>query len=517
MLANQVSNSLTHIHSNSPIAVYLRKSQLEDGQNAEETLAKHRQEIERYIEANGFENVTWYEEVESGEKIEFRPEMTRLLEDVSEGKYVAVVAIHIDRLSRGDMFDRGIMVKAFKESNTLLITTSNNKIYNFGDDTSDSILSEIELTFSNYEYKTIKRRFQEGKKRAFENGKIVGSKPPFGYYKDYNTDEYLIDEEKAKIYLWIVDQYLSGKSAHKIAQELNRNKVPTPSGRKNVRWSHTYILNTLLKNPFYAGYVVINRSKTKKIGQKKHKRKRFKPHEYIKRKGTHKPLISEETYEKILEIMKDNVKRPPVTRANKFRLSGLVKCLACGYGVTVRRKKRADGTEYALLRKCKYPLADGTTCEANRGIKEQILVDALYEDMKRYKERLFSEIEVEEKPKLDVDPISVQEAIIDEANGKIQRAKMLFIEGDISKEDYDKIKEKESERIHEAKEEIKRLSVSPEAKIEEQRKKWKNVDLDKIFFEEFPKEEFNRIIRTLVDSIYYLYDGENLTVKIEYR
>src|SRR5699024_1023900 len=350
MLTKHKTDNVTYLKPTSPIAVYLRKSRLEESENTEETLEKHRREVERYIEENKFVNVTWYEEVETGEKIDFRPEMVRLLQDVSKGKYTAVVAIHIDRLSRGDMIDRGRMVKAFKESNTLLLTTSNNKVYDFSDDTSDSILSEIELTFSNYEYKTIKRRLHEGKMRTFESGKIVGSKPPYGYYKDYNKDEYLVDEEKAEVYLWIVDQYLSGKSTHTIARKLNKNRVPTPSGRKGSSWSHNY-LNEMLKNPFYTGHVVINRSVTKRVGHNKEKRKRFKPHEYITRKGTHKALISEETYEKILETIQNNVKRPPVTRANKFRLTGLVKCKACGYGVTVRRKKRADGTEYALLRK----------------------------------------------------------------------------------------------------------------------------------------------------------------------
>src|SRR5699024_6942471 len=139
-------------------------------------------------------------------------------------------------------------------------------------------------------------------------------------------------------------------------------------------------------------------------------------------------------YEAILETLQTNVKRPPATRANKFRLTGLVKCKACGYGVTVRRKKRADGTEYPLLRKCKYPQPDGTTCEANRGIQEAYLVEALYEDMRKYKERLFSEREIEESPKLNVDPVSIQKKIIEESEAKIERAKMLFIEGDFGKD-----------------------------------------------------------------------------------
>lgn len=507
-------NNTINLKPNAPIAVYLRKSRMEEGQDIEETLAKHRKEIESYIEANGFRNVEWYEEIESGEKIEFRPKMKLLLDEVSAGQYKAVIAIHIDRLSRGDMLDRGLMTNAFKESNTLLITTTNNKVYDFAN--GEDILTEIEMMFANMEYKTIRRRLLAGKDNAFKDGKIVGSKPPYGYYKDYNTNSYFVDEDKAKVYLWIVDRYLSGISTHKIAQELNRSCILSPSGRKNASWSHNY-LNDMLKNPFYAGYVVRNRSTTTRIGKTKHSRKRHSPNDYEKVKGTHAALIDEETYNKILHTLRINIKRPHVTRANKFRLTGLVKCKACGYGVTVRRKKKVDGSEYALLRKCKYPLSDGTTCEANRGIKESTLVDFLYNDMRQYKERLFNPLETSKESILEVNHIVVQNTLIDDARGKLERAKLLFIDGDIDKGDYDTIKKKQTKLIDEAQQEIERLSISPEIIQEEQRKKWRNVDIDKIFLNQMSSEEFNCEIIKLVKSISYLYDDkESLQVDIEY-
>src|SRR5699024_11461638 len=80
--------------------------------------------------------------------------------------------------------------------------------------------------------------------------------------------------------------------------------------------------------------------------------------------------------------------------------------------------------------------------------------------------------------------LAIQNEIINEAKGKIERAKLLFIEGDFEKEDYDAIKEKESERIAEAKKEIERLSVrSEERRVgKECRARWerdhnkKNID-----------------------------------------
>ena len=93
----------------------------------------------------------------------------------------------------------------------------------------------------------------------------------------------------------------------------------------------------------------------------------------------------------------------------------------------------------------------------------------------------------------------------------------MFIDGDIDKGDYDTIKKKQTKLIDEAQQEIERLSISPEIIQEEQRKKWRNVDIDKIFLNQMSSEEFNCEIIKLVKSISYLYDDkESLQVDIEY-
>ena len=69
-----------------------------------------------------------YPEVVSGESLYTRPQMLRLLQDVEEGKYDAVLCMDLDRLSRGRMKDQGIVLDAFRESGTLIITPE--KIYN---------------------------------------------------------------------------------------------------------------------------------------------------------------------------------------------------------------------------------------------------------------------------------------------------------------------------------------------------------------------------------------------------
>lgn len=63
-----------------------------------------------------------YKEIVSGESIAARPQMQKLLNDVTEGMYDGVLVMEIERLARGNTIDQGIVAQAFKDSNTKIIT-----------------------------------------------------------------------------------------------------------------------------------------------------------------------------------------------------------------------------------------------------------------------------------------------------------------------------------------------------------------------------------------------------------
>lgn len=82
-------------------AEYLRKSRMEEGMDTEEVLAKHRKALAEYAKAHDIHIIETYCEVVSGESLYARPEMLRLLQDVEDGRYDAVLVMDLDRLSRG--------------------------------------------------------------------------------------------------------------------------------------------------------------------------------------------------------------------------------------------------------------------------------------------------------------------------------------------------------------------------------------------------------------------------------
>ena len=164
-------------------AQYLRKSRMEEGMDTEEVLSKHRKALAEYAASHGVHIIETYYEVVSGESLYARPEMLRLLEDVEEGKYDAVLVMDLDRLSRGRMKDQGIILDAFRESGTLIVTPE--KTYDLSDDLDDE-MAEFKTFMSRQEYKIINKRLRRGLRQTIQDGCYVAN-APYGYRKVYRN------------------------------------------------------------------------------------------------------------------------------------------------------------------------------------------------------------------------------------------------------------------------------------------------------------------------------------------
>mgnify|MGYP002508564293 FL=1 len=64
----------------------------------------------------------FYREIVSGETIQDRPVVQKLLQDISNGKCDGVLVVEVERLARGDTSDQGTIAKYFKFSDTLILT-----------------------------------------------------------------------------------------------------------------------------------------------------------------------------------------------------------------------------------------------------------------------------------------------------------------------------------------------------------------------------------------------------------
>lgn len=330
------------------ILLYSRKSQADDPLlSVEETLAKHEQRLDDWVERNlpglgAIPAENRYREVVSGE-MENRPRFQELLRRIESPKIRAVLCIEPQRLTRGSLKSIGHLVELLRFSNTLVITMQ--YTYDLRDDR-DRELFERELMRGNEYLEYYKRIQQAGRLTSVQNGNYLGNKPPYGYkkihYKEGKTDCYTLEPipEEARIVKLIFEMYRDGYGSHKIARTLNNMGVKTQRGNK---WS-AESLKKMRTNEHYLGKVVWNKRKnTRTIENGAVVLSRPVQEEYLVFPGKQPAIIDQELWDAVQEI-RDKI--PPVTNKAKCvnPFAGLVSC-RCGYGMSMRTYKRKDGSE----------------------------------------------------------------------------------------------------------------------------------------------------------------------------
>lgn len=165
-----------------PYALHLRKSRADieaEMRGEGESLSRHKARLLSFAEYRHLDIVAEYRELISGDKLSERPEMQRLLRDVSAGLFDGVLTVEVSRLTRGDLSDQGQIVNAFKYSGTKIITPEHT--YDLSDDFDEDVITS-DMMMARREYKYIKKRMQRGRLASASEG-LWQSAAPYGYRK----------------------------------------------------------------------------------------------------------------------------------------------------------------------------------------------------------------------------------------------------------------------------------------------------------------------------------------------
>lgn len=320
------------------ICIYLRKSRADEeiektlGQG--ETLSKHRKALMKFAKEKKLNIVEIKEEIVSGDSLFFRPKMLELLKEVENGEYSGVLVMDIDRLGRGGMKDQGIILDAFKESSTKIVTPQ--KTYDLNNEL-DEEMTEFKTFFSRRELKTINRRMQGGRVRSVESGNYISTNPPLGYDIDYiNKSRTLkINEAEADIIKIIFRKYVIGDGASAISNYLNSLGYKTKTANKFVPSSVLFIIRNLV----YIGKITWKKRDIKKSrdpNKVKDTRTRDKS-EWIVAEGKHQPIIDEDLFNAAQEILNNRYHIPYQLINEPINpLAGLITCNICGKKMTMR-------------------------------------------------------------------------------------------------------------------------------------------------------------------------------------
>lgn len=308
-------------------AVYLRKSRMEEGMDTDEVLRHHRQGLDECAQRHGLDILEYYPEVVSGESLYARPQMLRLLENVEAGRFDAVLCMDLDRLSRGRMKDQGIILDAFKDSGTLIVTPD--KVYDLSDEIDDE-LAEFKTFMSRREYKIINKRLRRGLQRSIQDGCYVAN-APYGYKKVTIDRRPTLEiyEPEAKFVRMMFDMYVNGYGCTTIAEQLNAIGARPHRSSSFSRSSVAHIL----RNPTFIGKIVWDQKshiKKNTRGNQKHITIYNPREKWTITDGLHPPIIEKEVYDKVQDIMAGRYHPSHNDGTVKSPLAGLVKCANCG-------------------------------------------------------------------------------------------------------------------------------------------------------------------------------------------
>lgn len=221
-------------------------------------------------------------------------------------------------------------------------------------------------------------------------GQYIASFALYGYRKDPSAKGKLqIDPEAAAVVERIFEMTLSGIGAHKIAQILNNEGIPSPTAYKQRNGIHYKIsaknpnaslwscptIYQMLHNQTYAGNLVQGRHK--KVSYKSKKTVWLPKSEWIVVPDTHEAIIDLETFERVQETLKNRARSG--SNGMVHPLARKVVCGCCGSIMeqSGSGENRANGTRRRYLRCRMHQRApercSNKTCTDLNALEETVL------------------------------------------------------------------------------------------------------------------------------------------------
>lgn len=359
------------------IIIYLRKSRADSPlESVQEVLERHERQLQEYAlktfgEVIPEENI--YREIVSGETIENRPEMRKVLQLIESPLIKGVLVIEPQRLSRGDLIDCGTIVQTFKYSNTKVYTPR--KVYDLKDRYDEKFFTDELMRGSEFlEY--TKEILNRGKLASVNEGNYIASVPPYGYDRTYiqtghkKSPTLKVNEDEAQVVKMIFDMYGNqNMSPYAIAKTLNDMGIKP---RKANHFTPATV-DEFISNIVYVGKVKWNSRKTEKnFVNGKIEKTRRRNQDAIIVDGKHEAIIDEELFNRVQERKGKNP-RAKKDRQLRNPFANLVKC-QCGRGMTMKVYKNKDGVERAKPRlECNQYRVCGTRSVLLESFEEAVI------------------------------------------------------------------------------------------------------------------------------------------------
>ena len=270
----------------------------------------------------------------TGTQAKKRPAFMQMIEDAKQGDFDLIVTREVCRFARNTV-DTLVMTRELKNYGVEVYFVEDNIWTMDGD---GELRLTIMATLAQEESRKISERVRAGQKISRDNGVLYGSGNIIGYDRVNRT--YVINEDQAETVRMIFDLYLEGLGETKICKELCHRQ--RKDGHGNVSWSVSKI-SRILRNATYMGYKCYLKSYSNNYLEQK-RIKNLDESTYLYVKGDFEPIIPEEVFKRCEEIRKTRTTKMIVNKGERTygkRASQDVwlRKLRCSCGSTFRKNK----------------------------------------------------------------------------------------------------------------------------------------------------------------------------------
>ena len=368
-----------------------------------------------------------------------RPGFQKMLDEIEAGHVGVVITKDLSRLGRNSALT-GLYINYTFPQNDVRYIAINDHFDSINPNSTDSDIAGIKNWFNEFFAKDTSRKIRAVQKAKGERGERLTVHVPYGYMKNpENPKEWIIDEEAAQVVKKIFTLCMNGRGPSQIADQLEKDKILTPTAYKNkqgvktphtepenpYRWHESTIVN-ILERKEYIGATVNFKTYTNSIWDKK---QRENPEENrVIFYNTHPAIIEQEVFDKVQEIRQQRHRRTATGKSSPF--SGLVFCADCKqklyYSTTKYFEKRQD---FFI---CSTHRANKDKCSGHY-IRAVVLEDLVWNHMKEvisYVTRYEAHFRVEMEQKLRLqseETIRVYKKRLAQAEKRIGELDRLFI------------------------------------------------------------------------------------------
>ena len=332
--------------------LYYRLSRDEDEEL--NSLMNQRSIIESYALKHGYTIVgESFDDNISGMHFD-REGITQLCAAVDAGLVDAVIVKDLSRLGR-HRTQTGVFIDYLRR-NRVRVLSATEGIDTFNDN--DDLLIGVKGLMNDLYARDGSRRVTSGIRQKQKAGLVIT--PPFGYFKDKNTNQVEIVPEAAETVHLIFASYLSGMGTKSIARLLNEEKRKTPAQtqleliskrmpeklereiKKKYLWDGTMVIR-ILRDETYTGTLICHKSERNKINRTF---RYTEEHEQFRHEDFLPMIITKELWLQAQELLdlrkKNNVRAGPGNSIHRY--SGLITCGDCGRNFTAKTVKNKDNT-----------------------------------------------------------------------------------------------------------------------------------------------------------------------------